>query len=126
LFIEWLKRIFRIRKRTKTKDGEVTIVTDIPKIKELAQSKQREIDDTNKELVAIGEKIETLKREALELARPRDFRGIRKQLKIEAIRRKNRERQRSTLGHGLKSKFFKPRPAFEKRTWSLDKKPDDD
>lgn len=69
--IEWLKHIFHISKPvvTKTKVGEVTIVTDIPKIKELAQSKQREIDDTNKDIVAIGERIETLKREALELAR---------------------------------------------------------
>ncbi|MBU1067833.1 hypothetical protein KKE60_08605 [Patescibacteria group bacterium] len=128
--IEWFKRLFRIRKRvvTKTKVGEVTIVTDIPEVKELAQSKQREIDATNKELVAIGERIETLKREALELARgPRNIgRGIDKQLKIEAIRRKNRERQRSTLGHGLSGKFFKPRPAFEKKNWRLDKKADDD
>lgn len=131
--IEWFKRLFRIKHRnafTKTKVGEVTIVTDIPEVKELAQSKQQEIDDTNKELVAIGKRIETLKREALESARgSRAFtrgRSIAKQLKIERIRRMNMERQRSTLGHGLSGKFFKPRSAFEKRTWRLDKKADDD
>ena len=53
------------------------------------------------------------------------IREIRKRLKKEAIRSKNIERRRSTLGHGLKGKL-KPRPAFEKKTWKLDKKMEDD
>lgn len=40
------------------------------------------------------------------------------------IRERNLERRRATMGHGLKGKF-KPRPAHEKRTWKLDKKPED-
>jgi len=121
--IEWFKHLFRIKTVT---DEELNVEMERSRQKLDPKNVQREIDDTDKELVAIGKRIETLKREALELARPRDIRGIRKQLKIEAIAEKNLERQRSTLGYGLKSKFFKPRPAYEKKNWRLDKKPDDD
>jgi len=44
----------------------------------------------------------------------------------QSVATKNRRRQRDVLGYGLKSKYFKPRPAYEKRLWKLDKKPSDD
>lgn len=48
-----------------------------------------------------------------------------KTMKIAAIAAKNRERQQNTLGFGLKSKNFKPRPSYEKRLYDLTKKPDE-
>lgn len=49
-----------------------------------------------------------------------------KHIKQSRIREANLARKRATMGHGLNSKHFKPRPAFEKRTWKLDEKPEDD
>jgi len=48
-----------------------------------------------------------------------------KEIKISAIREANIQRQHNTLGHGLRGKF-KPRPAYEKKMWKLDKKPEED
>lgn len=42
------------------------------------------------------------------------------------IAEKNRQRQRDMLGYGLKSRNFRPRPAFEKHLWDLQKKPEED
>ena len=42
------------------------------------------------------------------------------------IAQRNISRRRATLGHGLPRRSFKPRPAFEKRLWKLDKKAEDD
>lgn len=39
---------------------------------------------------------------------------------------KNQERQKSIMGYGLKSGNFKPRPAFEKSQWNLQKKPEEE
>lgn len=43
-----------------------------------------------------------------------------------SIAQRNIARRRATLGHGLPQRSFKPRPAFEKRLWKLDKKAKDD
>lgn len=45
--------------------------------------------------------------------------------KTRRIREANIQRRRNTLGHGLRGKF-RPRPAFEKKTWNLDRKADED
>ena len=49
-----------------------------------------------------------------------------KEAKQQAIRAKNIARRKATLGYGLKSRHFKPRPAFEKKMWKLDAKPEDE
>ena len=49
-----------------------------------------------------------------------------KTMKMAAIAAKNRERQQNTLGFGLKSRNFKPRPSYEKRLYDLTKKPGDE
>jgi len=49
-----------------------------------------------------------------------------KTMKIAAIAAKNRERQQNTLGYGLKSRNFRPRPGYEKRLYDLTKKPGED
>jgi len=38
----------------------------------------------------------------------------------------NKKRQEATLGYGLKSRNFKPRPAYEKRLYDLKKKPEEE
>jgi uncharacterized membrane protein len=43
-------------------------------------------------------------------------------IKYAQIAKQNEERQKATLGYGLKSRNFKPRPAFEKKLWDLSKK----
>lgn len=48
-----------------------------------------------------------------------------KDLHTRKIAEKNVERQKSTLGYGLKSRNFKPRPAHEMRTFDIRKKPED-
>jgi len=52
-------------------------------------------------------------------------RQIVKEFKVQNIRQKNIERQRSVLGYGLRGKF-RPRPAHEKKTFDLRKKPEKD
>jgi len=42
----------------------------------------------------------------------------------EEIAKRNLQRQQNTLGHGIRGKF-RPRPAFEKKLWKLDKKPEE-
>ena len=42
------------------------------------------------------------------------------------IAKRNRERQQNTLGYGLKSRNFRPRPHFEKKLYDLTKKPAED
>lgn len=44
--------------------------------------------------------------------------------KFEKIRKQNVERRKATMGDGLKSRYFKPRPAYEKRLFDLRKKPE--
>jgi len=46
--------------------------------------------------------------------------------KIEQIRDKNLERQKKTMGAKLNPKFFKPRSGHEKRTFDIQKIPEDD
>jgi hypothetical protein len=41
-----------------------------------------------------------------------------------AIPELNKKRQEATLGYGLKSRNFRPRPAYEKRLYDLRKKPE--
>jgi hypothetical protein len=48
---------------------------------------------------------------------------LEKRMRQQAIAKKNQEHQKSTLGYGLKSRNFRPRPASEKKLWHLDKKP---
>ena len=55
-----------------------------------------------------------------------DVAQIRREMRNDMIRTKNLERQQSVLGHGLSSKWFKPRPAHEKQTFKLHEKPEDD
>lgn len=43
--------------------------------------------------------------------------------KIQAIAEKNQQRQKDTLGFGLKSRNFRPRPASEKKLWNMKEKP---
>ena len=50
----------------------------------------------------------------------------RKEFKEARIAQNNLKRQKSTMGYGLKSRNFKPRPAFEKHLWNIQKKPEDD
>lgn len=50
----------------------------------------------------------------------------RRQAAVLIIARKNEERQKATLGYGLKSRNFRPRPAAEKRLWNMSKKPVED
>lgn len=121
--IEWLKRLFK-----KRKPAPVKRKVDMLKVEEPTQSKQRETEDIDEQLSAIRARLEEQKREALDLARgSREIgRQLGKEIKREAIRRKNVERRRSTLGHGLKSRHFKPRPAHEKRLWKLDEKAEND
>ena len=49
-----------------------------------------------------------------------------RQVKQAKIRAANVERQKNRLGSGLKPRFFRPRPAFEKRLWKLGEKPEED
>jgi len=44
----------------------------------------------------------------------------------ERVRAANVERQKSTMGYGLKSRNFRPRPASEKQLFDLRKKPEED
>jgi len=48
-----------------------------------------------------------------------------KEFQARQIAEQNRKRQESTLGYGLKSRNFKPRPGHERRTWNLQKKAED-
>lgn len=41
------------------------------------------------------------------------------------IAEQNQERQKSTMSYGLKTRNFRPRPAYEKRLYNLQKKPED-
>lgn len=52
--------------------------------------------------------------------------NVEKVLRTDKVREMNVQRQKNTLGYGLKSKNFKPRPGFEKQLWKLDKKPGED
>jgi hypothetical protein len=49
---------------------------------------------------------------------------VRKELKQQRIAKLNEERRKATLGYGLNSRNFKPRPAFEKKLWDLSAKPE--
>jgi hypothetical protein len=40
------------------------------------------------------------------------------------IAKQNEDKQKATMSFGLKSRNFKPRPAFEKKQWNLHAKPD--
>jgi len=52
-------------------------------------------------------------------------RQIVKERHVQDVRERNIERQRSALGYGLHGKF-RPRPAHEKKTFDLRKKPEKD
>jgi len=54
------------------------------------------------------------------------FRELERQERQTAIVEKNQQRQKDTLGYGLKSRNFTPRPAYEKKLWNLQKKPEED
>ena len=57
---------------------------------------------------------------------PTPFIDFEKSLRQEQIRLRNQEKQRNTLGYGLKSRNFRPRPAWEKKNFDLSKKPQDE
>ena len=57
--------------------------------------------------------------------------SIRELLREKAVReamiaKKNQEREKATMSHGLKSRNFRPRSGYEKRQWDLSKKPEED
>jgi len=52
-------------------------------------------------------------------------RRVVKDIHVQHVRERNIERQRSVLGYGLHGKF-RPRPAHEKKTFDLRKKPEKD
>lgn len=75
---------------------------------------QRKIAETDRQLERLS------KVDPAEISR-----SIVKAIKIQTIREANIKRQQSTLGYGLKGKF-RPRPAHEKKTWDMKKKPEDE
>jgi hypothetical protein len=72
---------------------------------------------TGASVYEVRKEIETRVREDMEAWR---------RLHVLSIARKNEERQKATLGYGLKSRNFRPRPAAEKRLWNMQKKPVED
>jgi len=50
----------------------------------------------------------------------------RRELEQGRIPKLNEDRRKATMGYGLKSRNFKPRPAYEKRLWNLSKKPEEE
>jgi len=53
------------------------------------------------------------------------YRELTKMLRNRTIAKKNEERQKATMGYGLKPRNFKPRPHHEVKTWDLQAKPND-
>lgn len=83
---------------------------------------QRKIDETEtkQRIAETDRQLERLSKiDPAEVSR-----SIVKAIKTQTIREANIKRQQSTLGYGLKSKNFRPRPAFEKKTFDLRKKPE--
>jgi len=90
-----------------------------PSMEEKTVETQCKIDETRRRVDEIDRELERLSKvDPAEISRT-----IVKSIKTQTIREANIKRQQSTLGYGLKGKF-RPRPAHEKKTFDLRKKPE--
>ena len=81
---------------------------------------QRKIDETKQRIEETDRQLERLSKvDPAEISR-----SLVKAINTQMIREANIKRQQSTLGYGLKGKF-RPRPAHEKKTWDMKKKPEE-
>ena len=111
----FLKHLLGLGK-LKTGQSEVAVPEKYPKGTRIAEI-QREIDERKQRIEEIDRQLERLSK-----VNPTEVsRSIVKAINTQTIREANIKRQQSTLGYGLKGKF-RPRPAYEKRTWDLKKK----
>lgn len=122
-----LRQLFSRKKKTvETKAEPVVICKPVDHVAELEAKWQREHQERQEHIDQLTEDIAERQRRIDALKSSRQLgRNIAKEMKIERIRAKNLERRRGTMGYGLSSKFFKPRPAYEKKNWRLDQKPED-
>lgn len=110
------------RRKTTEKDRPAASPPVKTKVQEKKVSEiQREIDDAGRRIREIDDRLELLKK-ADPAATSRAFV---KAINLQLIRTANLERQQSTMGAGLPSKAFKPRPAHEKKTWNMAEKPEE-
>lgn len=101
----FLNHLFGREKAEKDRTAEVREEETITEI-------QRKIEETDRRLDRLS------KVDPAEISR-----SIVKAINTQTIREANVKRQQSTLGYGLKGKF-RPRPAHEKKTWDMKKKPE--
>lgn len=112
-----LRGLFRRKKITDKNDGEKTPLAPV------TQCSITQRCTTSHDVAQGIDEAET--NEVLARLNEDDNRGKRALRNFE-IAQKNRKRQQATLGYGLKSRNFRPRPAYEKRLWDLNAKPSDD
>jgi hypothetical protein len=94
-------------------------------------SRQADTDDDFDKLTPIEEKDVAIAKTEIATGKAQSFTNVndflddlhreKKERYNRVIAEKNLERQRNTLGYGVRGKF-KPRPHFEKAQWKLDKK----
>lgn len=119
--IKRLKQLFSRKKKTlETKAEPVIRKPARDHVAELKAKFAREDKERQEHIDQLTREIDALNRAPIQ-----PMRNIAKEMKIAAIRKKNLERRHGTMGSSLSSKFFKPRPAFEKKNWRLDEKPED-
>ena len=107
----FLNHLFGREKAEKDRTAEVREEETVTEI-------QRKIDETKRQIEETDRQLERLSKvDPAEISR-----SIVKSINTQTIREANIKRQQSTLGYGLKWK--KPRPAHEKKTWDLKKKPE--
>jgi hypothetical protein len=109
-FINWFKKLFQKKKHLHDVVQQSTPQQSVP---------QRNVTATQQAYLDPNRGRPNF-RSSHEIARQ-----IVKEMHVQNVRERNIERQRSVLGYGLHGKF-RPRPAHEKKTFDLRKKPERD
>lgn len=114
------------RRETLSKAEEQDVAVSL---KEIDEGKAKRFTNADALITDLKDEMITERIERGEQAREiRDYHAhsvdeLRKVARQRRIAKQNEERQKATLGYGLKPRNFKPRTAHEKRLCKLDKKP---
>lgn len=106
---DWLRNLFRKKNNQ--------IVHSGPALNETAKFQLRQ---------EAQQAVNRIERKEEKVFQPHSIDDLRKYAQQQRIARQNEERQKATMGYGLKSRNFKPRPAHEKRLFDLSKKPEEE
>jgi hypothetical protein len=132
---KWFKRLFRRKADALSKAEEQDVAVSL---REIGEGKAKRFTDADALIADLksdeGRAKQQLRQDAQEAVdrierreesafRPHSVDDLRKLTQLRRIAKQNEERQKATLGYGLKSRNFAPRPSYEKRLYKLDKKP---